>query len=434
MRAHFRNWLRFFVRTRAGVALTLLLAMLLATAAWYGLNRLRFDQSKQAAEQALSAYDFPTARRHLDQCLALRPNDAEALRLAVQASRRDGRLDEALSLLDRYRIVAGTLPPAGQLEAVLIQVQSGNVKEYVHRLIEAVEIRHPASEQILESLALGCVHGYRLDEASFWTQQLLDQFPHNPVGRLIDAQTQDTLRHREQSLELAQQLVSDYPNYERALVYLADLLFRMHKYEEALVYYREAHRRQPRELVPLLGLAATLLKLERLNEARPLLSDLERQHADNSQALLECGRFALQEKRPADAEPLLRRAADLAPYDHEIHLELATCLEQLGRTKESNEHLRRFQQIEEDMKQLDAAFQETVNAPNDPEPRLKAGRICLRNGQTAEGLRWLSGVLDLVPDHQAAHETLANYYESSGDQVLAERHRAQSQGIHRTAN
>ena len=46
---------------------------------------------------------------------------------------------------------------------------------------------------------------------------------------------------------------------------------------------------------------------------------------------------------------------------------------------------------------LEKVFQAMVKAPADPAPRLEAGRICLRNGQVSEGLRWLSGVLDLVP-------------------------------------
>jgi hypothetical protein len=48
----------------------------------------------------------------------------------------------------------------------------------------------------------------------------------------------------------------------------------------------------------------------------------------------------------------------------------------------------------------------------------------LRNGQITEGLRWLSGVLDLVPNHQATHQALAEYYESQGEKALAAYHRA----------
>jgi predicted Zn-dependent protease len=426
MHARFGNWPRFLISSRARTGLATVALVILAGAGWQGLQTLSFDRSLKAAQQALSAYDFPEAQRHLGSCLALRPSDPAVLLLAAQASRRDGELDQAADYLDRYRTAVGVATPQGQLESVLVQVQRGEVKEYVHRLIEDVEIRHPASEQIMEALALGCVHVYRLDEADFWTRQLRERYPENPVGRLLEAQTYDTLRQRDKALEVTRQLVDDYPRFDRARLYLAGLLFRTNQYEEAVPYYEDLHRRQPGELEPLLNLMSALVRLERLEEARPLLHELEASHSDNSQALLECARFALQENRPADAEPLLRRAVQLAPYDHEIELELATCLEQLGRADESRQHLERFQEIEADMKLLDAAFQAMVKAPSDPEPRLEAGRICLRNQQIAEGLRWLSGVLDLDPNHQAAHQILADYYESSGDKILARHHRARA--------
>jgi Flp pilus assembly protein TadD len=186
------------------------------------------------------------------------------------------------------------------------------------------------------------------------------------------------------------------------------------------------HRRQPAEVTPLLGLVRALVALGRLDEAGPLLRELEEEHADNSEALLECGRFALRQGRPADAEPLLRRALLLAPNDHEVHFELAVCLRQLNRAEESHRHLERFKQIETDLMGLEKALQAMVQAPTDPAPRLEAGRICLRNGQVAEGLRWLSGVLELVPDHKPTHELLADHFESLGDTAQAKHHRARA--------
>ncbi len=420
-----RNWLLFPVRTPARATLSAAALVLLAIAGWQGLRVLRFNGDKAAAEEALATYDFPEAQRRLASCLDLWPGDPAARLLAAQATRRDGRLDEAQEHLDRYQARVGAPTQEGALQGVLLQVQRGLVKEHVHILIDHIEIRHPASEQILEALAQGCVHVYRLDEASFWTKQLLDRFPKNPVGRLLDAQTNVTLRRRERALEIMRRLVEDYPGDYKARLYLAGLLFKENQYEEAAQHYRELHDRQPAEVTPLLGLVDVLFKLERFDEAGPLLRDLEEKHTGNSEALLECGRFALRQKRLADAESLLRRAVGLAPNDHEIHFELAVCLRQLGRTDESQRHLERFQQIEADMKSLEKAFQVIVKTPADPAPRLEAGRICLRNGQVSEGLRWLHGALELVP-HKPTHKVLADYYESVGDKVRAEHHRARA--------
>src|SRR5262249_40886362 len=151
------------------------------------------------------------------------------------------------------------------------------------------------------------------------------------------------------------------------------------------------------------------------DNARPLLKRLQERYPDESEVLLECGRFALDENRPADAEPLLRRAADLAPGDPEIHREFGVCLGRLDRPEESQQHLARSKQIEADLILLEKTLEAMAKAPNDPGPRREAGEICLRNGQVSEGLRWLSGVLDMNPDDKPTHQILATFYGSRGD-------------------
>lgn len=424
----FREWLLAPVRTPARAALAAAVVIVSLTfAGWYGLRTFRYQREEAAARAALTQYDFPQALRHLETCLQLRPREPALLLLATQAARRDGRLDTAQDYLDRYEALVGRSTPPGALQSVLIRVQRGLVKEYVFTLLkDYVDIRHPDTEQILEALAVGCVHVYRLDEASFFTKQLLERYPDNVVGRLIDAQTTESLRRREQAFEKAQKLVEDHPHFDKARLFLAGLHFQAHRYEEAIEQYQRLHQRQPAEVMPLLGLVRSLLTLDRIDEARPLLRELEEKHADHTDALLECARFALRQKRPADAEPLLRRAVSLSPHDHEAHYELAVCLEQLGRTEEAQRHLERSQQVQADMKELEKLFEAMVKSPADPAPRLEAGRICLRNGQAVEGVRWLLGVLELAPHHRTAHQLLADYYESAGDALQARYHRSRA--------
>jgi tetratricopeptide (TPR) repeat protein len=427
MSPRLRAWLLFPFRTRARAALSAAVAALLVFGCWLAARDLRFQQDRQAAKQALATYDFPEARRRLASCLRWRPHDPEALLLAAEAARRDGLLDEAQELLDRHWERAGGSTPEGALQWILLQVQRGQVKEHVGALLEYVEIRHPQSEQILEALAQGCVHVYRLDEASFWTKQLLDRFPDNPVGRLIHAQTSETVGRRDRAAEIARRLVEDYPGNDKARLYLAGLLVKHRKYEEAIPHLRELRSRQPDELMPALGLARALIGLEQLGEAEPLLRELRERHGDDSEVLLECGRFALLQKRPADAEPLLRRAAELAPNDHQVHYELAVCLERLNRTEEAQRHLERYKQIEADLMALEKAVVAMAKNHKDLAPRREAGKICLRNGQTTEGLRWLFGVLDVAPDDKPTHRILADFYASQGDAERARVHRGKAQ-------
>lgn len=420
-----RDWLRYLWHRPAHAALLAAMVLVLATMAWVGVERYRLEQRRAAAKEVLARYDFPAARRHLALCLASRPGDPELLLLAAQAARRDGLLDEAEEHLTRHTKRAGTTPEEA-LQWVLVQVQRGQVKEHVQSLIEQIEVRHPQTEQILESLAQGSVHAYHLRESDFWTRQLLTRFPDNPVGLLLDAQAGEIMGRRQQALDTLRRLVEERPDFDKGRAALADLLHKLRRHEEAAEQYRELHRRQPDDAGHLLGLVRSLVALERLDETRPLLRELQERHGDNSEALLECARAALREGRPADAEPLLRRAEKLAPYDPHVQSGLATCLKQLDRHEESDRHLRRFRQIEADAVLMEKAFAETVTRPNDPNPRRLAGEICLRNGQVPEGLRWLYGVLDLAPNDRRTHQLLADHFTAQGEEELARSHRARA--------
>ena len=423
MPSRLRVWLLSAVRTRTRAAVSVALLVALALGAWYGARVLLFRRDQLAGREALERYDFPEARRKLAACLRRWPDDPPALLLAAEAARRDGLLDEAQGLLDRHYDNSERTTPEAALQWILLRVQRGQVKDHVATLLEYLEIRHPQSEQIFEALAQGCVHVYNLREAAFWTKQLLDRYPHNPVGRLLQAQALETLGKGEQAAEIAGKLVEDYPHNDKARTYLAGLLAKLRRYDEAAEQYRELRRRQPGELTPLLGLARVRMAQDRLDDAEPLVAELREKHGDDSEALLACARFELRRDRPAEAEPLLRRALELAPNDHEVHHELGICLERLGRTEESRRHLERFREIEADLMALEKAALAMSKNPSDLKPRREAGRLCLRNGQTAEGLRWLAGVLEQAPDDKATHQILADYYAAHGDPERAAYHR-----------
>ncbi|MDB5312454.1 MAG: tetratricopeptide repeat protein [Gemmataceae bacterium] len=411
------------VRTRRRAVVSA--AVLLATAAlaWYGVRAARFDTAYTAAEQALAGYDFPAARDRLRECARLRPRAPAVWLLAAQAARRDGDLDEAAAHLARYQQLEGRSSPDGELEDTLQEAQRGRTEENVHSLIALADSGHPATEQILEALAVGCVQVYHLDRASFWVGELLARFPKNPVGRLILAQTYDTLGRRDRAVEIGRELAADFPGYAKARLHLAVVLYKAQKYDEAAVEYEALRRARPGDVEGVLGGARCLDRMGRGDEARPLMRELEEHHAGNGEAMLECGRFGAREGRFDDAERLLRRAVQLAPNDHEAQYHLGLCLQRLGKTEESRRHLERFKQIEADLTRMEYLLTATVKAPKDPAPRREAGLICLRNGQAAEGMRWLYGVLEIDPNDRATHEALADYFLSSGDPGRSVYHR-----------
>jgi tetratricopeptide (TPR) repeat protein len=409
-------------RRRPWFLVAVLLLVLLVYPTWYGLRVLRFRRDRAAAERALAEYDLAAARARLTDCLRRWPSDPGTRLLAARTARRDGDLAAA----EEYLAAGpGRDGPAGAraLERALLQAQRGETPEVQGFLFSCLDVHHPESAAIFEALAVGSVHNYQVGQARFWAGELLTKDPKNPVGRLVRAQTAESLGRDDRALDDYRGVVADYPKYTAARGRLAGLLLRTQKYEEAAAEYAALRRLLPDQEPPLLGLARCWVRLERTEEARPLVRQLEERYPNDSEAMLVCGQFALAEHRPADAEPLLRRAAELAPYDNEIHYQLGVCLGQLDRPEEARRHLERARQIEADLMRLEKLSTATVRAPTDPAPRLEAGRLCLQNGMAAEALRWLDGALAVAPDHKPTHAALADYFASRGDAEQAEHHR-----------
>ena len=412
-------------RTRRRVLLSVLLLMAMGLVTWHAVRLTRAHFAFERAEEALARYDFAAARGHLTFAGELRPRKPAVWLLAAQAARRDGDLVEAKSHLRRYKALAG-VTPEGRLEVSLQDAQLGDIERDVYDLMAKADAGHPATEQILEALAVGSVHVYHFDRAGFWLSYLLKDYPKNPVGRLIRARMDDVLGKRDLAADGCRKLLADFPNNWEAKVLLAGLLYRAQQFAEAADLYEELRRKRPDELIVLLGLARCRNRMGQADEARPLVRELEERFSENSEALLECGRFALADGRVGDAERLLRQAVQLAPGDHEIHYQLGLCLERAGKAEEARQHFERFKQVEADLLRLDALLKVVVNSPRDPAPRREAAMICLRNGQSTEALRWLQGALEAAPDDKATHAALADYFAGQGDLNGSSYHRQRS--------
>jgi Flp pilus assembly protein TadD len=409
--------LRSLARRPRLAALTLVLLALVAYLGWLGGCALWVRWDRAEAEKALATYDFAEARRRLARCIRVQPHNPGVRLLAARTARRDGDLDFAREQLHTHRELIGGPSPDETLELALLTAQEGRVQEVVGSLIERLEEHHPESEHILEALAMGCVHNYELHRALFWLSELLekDKWPKNGIGRLLYAQTTDTQGNREKAIALLGALVQDYPKYFKARSSLADMLIKSRRYREAAIEYAALLEQQPGEVVSLLGLASSYDRLGETEKAGPLMQQLETQYPNHAGVLLECGRFAMSERRFEDAERLLRRGAELTPYDNEVHRQLGMCLEQRGKPEESDYHFGQCRKIEADLQRLEKTFEAMTKSPNDPRPRREAGEICLRNGQVAEGLRWLNSALDLAPADKPTRRILADYFAAQGD-------------------
>src|SRR5262249_36727747 len=134
------------------------------------------------------------------------------------------------------------------------------------------------------------------------------------------------------------------------------------------------------------------------------------------------GRVELDALKPAKAEPWLRKAVALAPFEREVVYHYALCLRRLKKNEEAKKWMERVKRIETDLVRFTALARKAMREPKNPQLRFQVGEILVRNQQDKEGLGWLANALKLDPGHRPTHEFLANYYLKKGKPDLAAPH------------
>jgi tetratricopeptide (TPR) repeat protein len=187
---------------------------------------------------------------------------------------------------------------------------------------------------------------------------------------------------------------------------LAETLLVVGTPDEALAQYRWLAERVPDRPPVRLGLARCYRRLARPDEAAPLLDGLLREFPDHGETLWERGELDLEQGRVAAAEPLLRRAAALRPFDRRVQYATYQCLLRLNRPVEAEPYNARVKQLDADLIRLNAVRNEVMRQPNNAVLRAEGGVLFLRNGEREEGLRWLQLALRIDPKCEAARSAL----------------------------
>jgi tetratricopeptide (TPR) repeat protein len=144
------------------------------------------------------------------------------------------------------------------------------------------------------------------------------------------------------------------------------------KLADAEAGFRSALQRNVRDIAACVGLAQTLLKMQ----------------------------------RPREAVEMQRKAVDLNPTSMDLRLGLAALLEQTGQVPEAVAETRRAVTL----------------APNDPRPLVALSEALRQSGRTHEALPVCIRALGLAPDVPAVHQEMAAIAEAQEDWDRAASH------------
>jgi thioredoxin-like negative regulator of GroEL len=164
----------------------------------------------------------------------------------------------------------------------------------------------------------------------------------------------------------------------------------------------------------MLGMARCHYNLHEVEEAGRLLAILITTNPDDAGALLERGQLAVHAGQAGEAEPLLRRAAALAPpYQREAQRLLCRCLESEGK-EEAGDGEARLRETEAAINRVELEVQQANRNPNDVALRFEIAAELMRLGREEEGAAALFLVLEQAPEHGPARAALADFFDRTG--------------------
>jgi Tfp pilus assembly protein PilF len=164
--------------------------------------------------------------------------------------------------------------------------------------------------------------------------------------------------------------------------------------------------------------------------ARSLLYDalvLELTTEQSAEALVSLGRIALEDRDFAAAIDLLEGSISLNPIEPAGHIALAGALMAVGQTQLAEVERARARQLVEENNRLQSLTRKAVAQPFNADLRSEAGLILIQHGLWSAGADWLTSAIEIDPDHHAAHQGLARYYERIGDLQQAKQHQLMAQ-------
>lgn len=399
-------------RSRRLWLLLAIFAALAAVASVRLVRWLRVEHHLRTAQQALDAEHLDEAGRHLDVCLELAPDSDRAHLLAARAARRSELFDLAEEHLRACEAGPEVWQSVRRERAMLAAQRDGLGRQTEAFLRQSLQEAPEEADFILEALAQGYVRTYALNQARACLDEWLQHRPGSVAARLKRAWVFERLEKVTEAEADYRELLNHHPDHAVAQERLAYLLLNSKHPADALPYYRRLFERRPQDTEARVGLARALVAAGEVEEARGHLDALLAKTPVPPEALLERGKLALDEGKPAQAEPWLREAAQRMPHDHAAQYQLALCLRKAGKASEASTVEARAKALADDLAAMNELTTALESRPDDPALRCRIAQIFLRRGEEREGVFWLESILRRWPDYAPAQEALAAHRAS----------------------
>lgn len=300
---------------------------------WQGWASYQYREALASAAR----HDYAQAGAHVEKYLLIRSWDWEGWMLAARTARQQGDFDHAAVFL-REAKKQGAPDAAIDLERQLLDIQIGDARAADELLgFCAANPYRAETPLMLQAIAAGALRhqdaARARKAANLWLKSA-DSPADQAEGHLWLGQADNLANDAGSAADHFQQAIELVPDHHMARLMFAATLVHDQP-SRARPHLERLRRERPTDADVLFQVARMHRYLGEADQAAALLDQLLQKSPANAQLLVERGRLWLDQMRPEEAEPLLRRALRIAPKERQVHASLADCLRQQGKVEDA---------------------------------------------------------------------------------------------------
>jgi tetratricopeptide (TPR) repeat protein len=356
------------------------------------------------------------AREPLLRWLRARPDSAEAHALMAELALAEGDLGRVKPDFNEARSLGYPPDKLDRLRALWL-ARIGRYAE-AEPVLERLWTESPTPDPAVdEALARLYLHTYRLARAKAVIERWIQDAPADgrPFLWLTEIDRRTEVDNPESWVRHYQEALRRDPDLDAARHGLAESLRKVHRNEEAAEEFTQFLARHPDDPVALAGAGLNALELGDMAGAGRLLDRALALAPTSSVALKGRAEVDLQRGDLTSALGRLDRVIQADPFDDVSLNHRAQVRMMLGDTAGAQADRRAIERLKKEQAELLALRGQILNHPDDSETRSKVVAWMFAHGRDQDGLNWAMAILAGNPNHAPTCRLLADYYAKRPD-------------------
>lgn len=373
------------------ISLGLIVGAVFAIGYWW---RLRHPEScYQRGREALNIRDDDTVNLEADRLVQTPGYEAKGHLLKGLLLVRAGKPTQALQELEKANSESTNIDAGAAVAQCLYKLG---------RFVEAIDVAHATLERDSHRtdarrwLAAAFYDLGAISDAVFELKQISSEAASDPrPARLLGLIAKDSEQYKDAIEYYRESLKRDPRQFDREtiLVELAESQVKLSLFEEALTTLEQCQR----SATVLTWQAEAKRGLGQFDEAESLLRDATALDSRYFPARLELGKLLLDQQRIDEALKELKSAANLQQMNRIVHLQLSQALRQSGQNEQADAELTRMEQIKAIEREFTDLHDSAAQHPGDLEIRLRLGELAGQLQKPELAKMWLRAAQSIAP-------------------------------------